>query len=101
MGGKVQRIRSIIGRHKVDREVENSVGNGESKEVICRTHGHQLSGGGMLEVGGREEGDKGDYKIERKKRKDSAIWTNQTVTIWILCLHKNGPIRDQGRCFVY
>ena len=27
-------------------EVKNSVGNGESKELICRTHGHKLRGAG-------------------------------------------------------
>ena len=45
---KVQRIRSIIGRHKIDRgrlrqgKVKNSIGNGEAKELICTTHGHEL-----------------------------------------------------------
>ena len=48
MGEKVQRIRSIIGRHKIDREVKNSIGNGEAKELICTTHGHELWGVGML-----------------------------------------------------
>ena len=28
------------------REVKNSIGNGEAKELICRTHGHELRGGG-------------------------------------------------------
>ena len=31
MGEKVQGIRSIIGRYKVDGEVNNSTGNGEAK----------------------------------------------------------------------
>ena len=26
------------------REVKNSVGNGEAKEFICMTHGHELRG---------------------------------------------------------
>ena len=39
-------------------EVKNSVGNGEAKELICTTHGHEL-GGGMLVGGGcRAEGNK-------------------------------------------
>ena len=25
------------------------MGNGEAKELLCMTHGHELSGGGMLE----------------------------------------------------
>ena len=39
-GEKVQGIRSINGRYKIDREVKNSRGNGEAKELICTTHGH-------------------------------------------------------------
>ena len=27
-------------------EVKNSMGNGEAKELICTTHGHEVSGGG-------------------------------------------------------
>ena len=38
MGEKVQGIRSIIGRHRIDREGKNSMGNGEVKELICMTH---------------------------------------------------------------
>ena len=26
-------------------EVKNSIGNGEAKELICLTHGHELRGG--------------------------------------------------------
>ena len=32
-------------------EVKNSMGNGKAKELICRTHGHELSWGN---TGGRE-----------------------------------------------
>ena len=38
-------------------EVKNSVGNGEVKELMCTTYGHELSGGiagGMGGVGQRE-----------------------------------------------
>ena len=50
-GGKVHGIRRITGRHKNRQgEVKNSIGNGESKELICMTHGHELrwrnAGGG-------------------------------------------------------
>ena len=31
-------------------EVKNSIGNGEAKELICMTHGHELKRG---KVGGR------------------------------------------------
>ena len=31
-------------------EVKNSIGNGEARELICTTHGHELSGGN---VGGK------------------------------------------------
>ena len=36
-------------------EVKNSIGNGEAKELICMTHGHELSGG-MLEGWGVQGG---------------------------------------------
>ena len=39
MGEKVQGIRSINGRYQIDR---GSIGNGEAKELICKTHGHEL-----------------------------------------------------------
>ena len=32
-------------------EVKNSIGNGEAKELICTTHGHELRLGGILEGG--------------------------------------------------
>ena len=30
---------------------QNSVGNVEAKELICTTHGHELTGGGGMWVG--------------------------------------------------
>ena len=42
LGEKVQRIRSINSRYKIDGEVKNNIGNGEAKELICMTHGHEL-----------------------------------------------------------
>ena len=50
--GTVQGIRSIIGRHKIDRVVKKSIGNREAKELTCTTHGHELRGG----IGGGDEG---------------------------------------------
>ena len=54
--GKVQGIRSIIGRHKIDGErtlrmVKNGIGNREFKELICTTPGLMggTKGGGVLE----------------------------------------------------
>ena len=43
-GEKVQWIRSINGRYKIDGGdgVNNSIGNVEAKELICTTHGHEL-----------------------------------------------------------
>ena len=36
-------------------KVKNNIGNGEVKELICVTHGHELRLGGML-VGGWVQG---------------------------------------------
>ena len=33
------------------KEVKNSIGNGEAKELICMTHGHELRGVG--DAGGK------------------------------------------------
>ena len=42
MEEKVQGIRSINGRYKIDRGVKNSIGNGEAKELLCTAHGHEI-----------------------------------------------------------
>ena len=67
MRGKVTGIRSIIGRHKIDRgEVKNRTGNREAKELICTTHGHEPKEGWQecWRVGGAGWwGDKGEKKI--------------------------------------
>ena len=45
-------------------EVKNSVGNGEGKELIWTTHGHELREGGCWIVGDyRAEEDKGEKKL--------------------------------------
>ena len=43
--------------YKIDRDVRNSTGNGEAKDLTCTTHGHELrrrTAGGRG-VQGREE----------------------------------------------
>ena len=63
IGEKVQRIRSINNRYKLDGEVKNSIGNREVKELICTTHGHELRGRECWRKGGcRMEGDKEEEK---------------------------------------
>ena len=51
-GGKVQRIRGIIDRHKINRVGKNSIGNREAKELICTAHGHELRWSGYRVVWG-------------------------------------------------
>ena len=67
MGGKVQGIRSINCRYKLDRGEgagKNSIGNGEAKELICTTHGHKLRGQECLWEGWcRAEGNKREKKL--------------------------------------
>ena len=47
------------------REVQNSIGNGEAKELICMTHGHEPKWGNAGERGWcRAEGNKGEKKME-------------------------------------
>ena len=58
MGEKVQGIRSINGRHKNRQgEVKNSIGNGEAKDLICTTHGHELRWGNAGGRGGQGGGE--------------------------------------------
>ena len=58
IGEKVQGIRSINGRYKIYRNVKNSMGNGEAKELICMTHGHE--GECWWEGGYSVEGNEGE-----------------------------------------
>ena len=45
-------------------EVKNSMGNGETKELICTTYEHELRLGGVLEGMGLPSGvDKGKKKM--------------------------------------
>ena len=71
-GGKVQGIRNINGRYKIDRErLRINLGNGEAKELKCMTHGHELSGlgGGAWNSVGR--GDAGWRRIKGRKKLDN------------------------------
>ena len=63
MGEKVQGIRCVDGRYKIDEEGKNSIGNGEAKGLICMTHGHELrwgndggGGSGQRGIKGRKNG---------------------------------------------
>ena len=52
-------------------EVMNSIGNGEAKELICTTHGHELRAGGRRAWGcwgGRLQGGGGE--------KEEKYWDN-------------------------
>ena len=51
-GGKVQGIRSIIGRHKIDRERPKMIQETENSKNICTTHQHDLSGENAGGLGG-------------------------------------------------
>ena len=58
MEEKVQGIRSI--NESREGDIKNSIGNGEAKEHICMTHGHELRGDcqrewGVLGGGGQRE----------------------------------------------
>ena len=35
----------MVGTKQIGGGVENSMGNGEAKELICMTHGHELRSG--------------------------------------------------------
>ena len=48
-------------------EVKNSIGNVEAEELICMTHGHELSGGMMVGGGYRVKGNK------REKKKKTVV----------------------------
>ena len=44
-------------------EVKNSIGNGETEELICTTHAYELRGAGMLQrVGYLAEEDEAEKK---------------------------------------
>ena len=49
MGGKGtgNKKHKLVGTNR-QGDVMNSIGNGEAKELICMTHGHELSQGAML-----------------------------------------------------
>ena len=67
MGEKVQGMRSINGRYKIDKEeVKNSMRNVEAKELICMTHGHEIRWGNAGGRGGAgKRGIKGRKKMEQ------------------------------------
>ena len=57
MRGKIQEIKGIIGRYKMDQGmVMNSRGNGEAREVMCMTHALELRGGMLVGQGTGQRG---------------------------------------------
>ena len=44
-------------------EVKNSIGNGEAKELICTTHGHELTGEVWWDGACRAEGNKAEKQM--------------------------------------
>ena len=56
----------MVGRKYRQGEVKNSMGNGGAKELICTTHGHELSG----RIGGGRRG-AGWKGIKGRKKWDS------------------------------
>ena len=63
--GKVQGIKSIIGRYKIDRGMLRIV-NGEAKELICTTHGHELWREECWSGGAGWSRDKGDKTLGKR-----------------------------------
>ena len=52
----------MVGKNR-QGEVKNSMGNGEAKELVCMTHGHELRWGNDGGVGFRVEVNKGEEKM--------------------------------------
>ena len=65
MGEKVEITKYKLVDTNMHRDVKNSIGNGEAKELICMTHGHEPRGGSMKGIGHTE------WRMQRGK-----IWTN-------------------------
>ena len=66
MGEKVQGIRSIFCRYKIDRVALRIVEEMEKpKDLICMTHGHELREG-QGNAGGRGVQGRGDYSGENR-----------------------------------
>ena len=61
LGGREQEKGTGNKKHKQQvknrqGEVKNTIGNGEAKELICMTHGHELRGSRMLGGGEVQSG---------------------------------------------
>ena len=57
-----------MGGTKLTGGVKNSMGNGEAKELICTTHGHELSGGNAAARGGT-----GQTEIKGRKKNGTTV----------------------------
>ena len=66
-GEKVQGKRSTNGNYKIDGEVKNSMGNGEAKELICITDGHELRWGNDGGKGGTR------WKVIKGRRNGTTV----------------------------
>ena len=76
-GEKAQGIKSIIGRHKIDRERLRIVLEiDKPKNLICTTHGHELSrgrGGGQRRAGRSTECCRMQAAWERREKEEKKI----------------------------
>ena len=77
------------GNKKHNQQVQNSQGevkrtieNGEVKELICTTHGHELRGECWREWGYQVEGDKREKKNETTGIAQSIKYTSKKATIF-------------------
>ena len=53
----------------IQGEVKNSIGNGEAKELICTSHGHeQRQGNAGMRGGAGRRGGAGQWGIKRRKK---------------------------------
>ena len=53
-------------KYIVQGEVKNSMGNGEAKELICTTHGHEVRWGNAGGLGGA-----GQRRVKERKNWDN------------------------------
>ena len=63
MGEKVEITKYKLVDTNMHRDVKNSIGNGEAKELICMTHGHELREG----IAGERGGGTGQMTAKGKK----------------------------------
>ena len=47
-------------------KIKNGIGNGETKELICMTHGHELREGKLVRRECKAEGNTGEKKMGQR-----------------------------------